>query len=233
MEILSLKEIRKAYGREEVLSGVDLSLGAGEVLAIIGLSGAGKSTLLRLIAGLEAPQAGEIYLYGELVTKDQKVLLPPWKRRIGFIFQQLALWDHLSVYEHLRFVTSNQALIEELLEFFELFELRHKRPFELSGGQRQRLAIARALAQEPRLLLLDEPFSNLDLLRKKRFREELRRIKEKKDLSFIYVTHDPLDLKLLADRVAVLHEGRIIQVGPLDELLAHPAQEIVRELLTL
>ncbi len=233
MEILSLKEIRKAYGREEVLSGVDLSLGAGEVLAIIGLSGAGKSTLLRLIAGLEAPQAGEIHLYGELVTKDQKVLLPPWKRRIGFIFQQLALWDHLSVYEHLRFVTSNQALIEELLGFFELFELRHKRPFELSGGQRQRLAIARALAQEPRLLLLDEPFSNLDLLRKKRFREELRRIKEKEDLSFIYVTHDPLDLKLLADRVAVLHEGRIIQVGPLDELLAHPAQEIVRELLTL
>ncbi len=232
MAVVLLKGVRKRFSGEEVLRGVDLSVFPGEILAVIGLSGAGKSTLLRLIAGLETPEAGEIHLYGKPATRGSQILLPPWERKIGFIFQNLALWEHLTVYEHLEFVNREPARIKELLSFFELWELRKKRPPELSGGQRQRLAIARALAQEPALLLLDEPFSNLDMVRKKKFRQELLRIRERRELTLIYVTHDPLDVKLLADRVAVIHEGVILQEGPLETLLAAPAHPIVRELLS-
>ncbi len=232
-EVVILKGVKKFYFREEILRGVSFRLLNGENLAIIGLSGAGKSTILRLIAGLETPQEGEIYLYGELATCGTKLIIPPWKRKIGFIFQNLALWEHFTVYEHLEFVNPEERdFLAELLRFFELWELREKRPAELSGGQKQRLAIARALAQRPTLLLLDEPFSNLDPVRKKKFLKELLRIKEKQGLPLIYVTHDPNDLKLLADRILLLHEGVILQEGPLEELLANPVHPIVKELLT-
>ncbi len=231
--VVTLKGIKKAFSREQVLCGVNFSVFPGETVAIIGLSGAGKSTILRIIAGLEVPEEGEVYLYRRLATSASRLILPPWERKIGFIFQNLALWEHLTVYEHLKFVTSEEEHLVRLLHLFELWDLRKKVPAKLSGGQRQRLAIARALAQRPALLLLDEPFSNLDPIRKKKFRRELLRIKEEENLNLIYVTHDPNDLRLLADRILVLHEGIILQGGRLSELLAQPVHPIVKELLTL
>ena len=222
-----------SFGKEKILRGLDLAVGEGEVLAIIGMSGVGKSTLLRLMAGLEAPQAGKIYLNGRLVSEGGKILVPPHQRGMGFIFQNLALWPHLTVEEHLRFVTQDEGYISELLEFFDLLPQRQKRPHQLSGGQKQRLAIARALAQRPSFLLLDEPFSNLDLVRKKQFQREIIRLKEKHVQAVVYVTHDPFDVRALATRCAVLHEGKIIQQGPYEELIHQPAHPIVRELLEI
>ncbi len=230
---IKVSGIKKAFGQEQVLEGVDLTVSPGEILAIIGVSGTGKTTLLRLIAGLDAPHAGEIYLFGELATRGPEILIPPHQRQVGFIFQNLGLWEHMSVEEHLRFVTSAQEEIEKWLTFFGLSAYRNKRPYHLSGGQRQRLAIARALAQGTEILLLDEPFSNLDVPRKKQLRQELLRLKRERNLTLIYVTHDNLDVHLLSDRVAVLHQGRIIQTGPYEELVKNPVHPIVRELLEI
>ncbi len=228
---ISLRKAGKRFGAEEVLRGIDLEIGQGEIVAIIGVSGSGKTTLLRLIAGLEVPDAGEILLHGRLVSRAGEVLVPPHERKIGFIFQNLGLWEHLTVEEHLRFVTRDEARLEELLRFLGLLEHRRKKPYQLSGGQRQRLAIARALAQDPDFLLLDEPFSNLDVPRKKQLRREILRIRDEKGLSVVYVTHDPVDVRLLSERTVVLHEGRLVQTGSYEELLRSPEEPIVRELL--
>ena len=230
---IKISGIRKSFGPEQVLEGVDLEVPKGEVLAVIGVSGSGKTTLLRLIAGLEAPEAGEIYLFGTLATKGPEILIPPYQRRLGFIFQNLGLWEHMCVEEHLRFVTSAKEEIEKWLAFFGLSAYRNKRPYQLSGGQRQRLAIARALAQGTEIMLLDEPFSNLDVPRKKQLRQEILRLKQERDLTLVYVTHDTLDVRLLSDRVAILHQGRIIQTGTYEELLKAPIKPIVRELLEI
>ncbi len=228
---ISLRKVGKRFGAEEVLRGIDLEIGQGEIVAIIGVSGSGKTTLLRLVAGLEVPDAGEILLHGRLVSRAGEVLVPPHERKIGFIFQNLGLWEHLTVEEHLRFVTRDEARLEELLRFLGLLEHRRKKPYQLSGGQRQRLAIARALAQDPDFLLLDEPFSNLDVPRKKQLRREILRIRDEKGLSVVYVTHDPVDVRLLSERTVVLHEGRLVQTGSYEELLRSPEEPIVRELL--
>ncbi len=225
--------LSKGFGEENVLRRINLEVQAGEIVAIIGVSGSGKTTLLRLVAGLETPDQGEIYLGERLVSKAGEVLVPPYQRRIGFIFQNLGLWEHMNVEEHLRFVTKDPERLEELLAFFGLQAHRNKRPHQLSGGQKQRLAIARALAQDPAYLLLDEPFSNLDVPRKKELRQEFLRIKQEKKPAMLYVTHDPLDVRLLSDRTAVLHEGYIVQFGPYEELLQRPSHPIVRELLEI
>ncbi len=229
--ILQLKNISKRFGREVVLDGVDLSVYRGETLSIIGVSGTGKTTLLRIIAGLERPDLGEVYLLGRLATQGRRLIIPPHQREIGFIFQNLGLWGHLSALEHLLFVDPSPDKAEAVLIKFGLFEHRDKKPYQLSGGQRQRLAIARALVQEVELLLLDEPFSSLDPIRKKQLRRELSEIQAERGLTLIYVTHDPSDVKLLSERVAVLNGGKIIQCGTYGELVRNPVSPLVRELL--
>ncbi len=237
-EGIELKNIRKSYGKEEILRGVDLSVRKGEILAVLGVSGAGKTTLLRIIAGLEVPEEGKVFLDGRCVTEGKRIIVPPRFRKVGFIFQNLGLWQHMSVEEHLKFVLrlrkseNPREEARELLRFFGLWEHRRKRPHQLSGGEKQRLAFARALAQQVSFLLLDEPLSNLDLPRKKQLRGELLRLKSLKELTMLYVTHDPIDVELISDRVAVLHDGRIIQQGTYQELLRAPAYPIVRELLS-
>ncbi len=230
---IKLKGIIKKFEGREVLREINLEIKKAEIFAILGISGAGKTTLLRIISGLEIPDKGRVYINGKLATDGGKIIIPPYKRKIGFIFQNLGLWEHLTVEEHIKFVTSNKQKIEEILKFFDLAEHRKKKPYQLSGGERQRLAIARSFAQEPEFLLLDEPFSNLDVIKKRQMRTEILKIKENKNIGVIYVTHDPLDIKIIADRIAILHNGKIIQIGKYKEILSNPAEPIVKDLLQI
>ncbi len=234
---IEIVDVKKSFDGEGVLSGITLKIQRGEVLAILGVSGTGKTTLLRIIAGLEIPDSGKVFIDGKIATEDSRIIIPPERRKIGFIFQNLALWEHMTVEAHINFVLqvrkspgSNEET-RRILEFFDLYTHRHKKPYQLSGGQKQRLAIARALAQDPEFLLLDEPLSNLDVPRKKQLRRELLRIKEEKRLAIVYVTHDPVDVRLISDRIAVLHDGKIVQTGNYEILVKTPAHPVVSELL--
>ncbi len=230
---VELVEVWKNFQGEDVLRGINLKVENGEILAIIGISGAGKTTILRIIAGLETPDRGEVLIEGKTASKDGRIITPPYQRKVGFIFQNLGLWEHMSVENHLRFVCKNKEKIEKTLDFFALKDHRKKKPYQLSGGQKQRLAIARTFITEPDIILLDEPFANLDLPAKRKLREEILKIKRERNTTFIYVTHDPTDLKLMADRIAVLVDGRIIQIGSYKEILEKPVDKKVTELLVI
>lgn len=224
----------KAYDGTQVLSGVDLSVGEGEFMGLLGRSGAGKTTLLRTIAGLEEPDSGTITV-GDATLFGGGVDVPPEKRDVGMVFQDLALWPHMTVRQHLQFVAeargSGKDRIDDVLELLGIREHAGKYPGKLSGGERQRVALARALIQEPRILLLDEPVSNLDPVSKKGFSEEVARLREEFNVTVIYSTHNVLDIESVADRVAVLGGGRIVQCGPFEELKKNPAGESVEALL--
>ena len=225
MTLLTLDSITKSFGGSKVLEGISLQVADNELLAILGSSGAGKSTLLRLIAGFEKPDLGEI-------SFDQKVVagssfVSPEKRQIGIVPQDGALFPHLSVYDNIGFglpkSQGRDERIEQLIALTELEGLEKRMPHELSGGQMQRVALARALAPKPKLVLLDEPFSALDTELRERLRVDVRRIIRAEGVSAILVTHDQEEALSLADRVAVLREGKIIQVGTPTEIYNAPA----------
>lgn len=197
-----------------------------ETLALVGPSGAGKSTVLRAIAGLLRPEHGRVAL-GEDVWLDtaSRVDLPPERRRVGFVFQEFALFPHMTVRGNVGF--GGRRRVDELLGRFGITELADARPGTLSGGERQRVALARALARDPGLLLLDEPLSALDAYTRVRVRAELREFLGELDLPTLIVTHDFEDAAALADRVGVLVEGRLLQLGPAAELVAAPADAFV------
>lgn len=225
MTLLSLSGIIKGFGQSQVLTGISLEVLDSELVAILGSSGAGKSTLLRLIAGFEKPDGGEIVFDGVVVAGQKFVSAQ--KRQIGIVPQDGALFPHLSVYENIGFglakSESKDQRIRQLLELTELTGLEKRMPQELSGGQMQRVALARALAPKPKLVLLDEPFSALDAELRERLRVDVRRIIRSEGVSAILVTHDQEEALSLADRVAVLREGRIIQVGTPTEIYNAPA----------
>lgn len=225
MTLLSLSGITKGFGEGQVLTGISLEVLDSELVAILGSSGAGKSTLLRLIAGFEKPDSGEIVFDGVVVAGQKFVSAQ--KRQIGIVPQDGALFPHLSVYENIGFglakSESKDQRIRQLLELTELTGLEKRMPQELSGGQMQRVALARALAPKPKLVLLDEPFSALDAELRERLRVDVRRIIRSEGVSAILVTHDQEEALSLADRVAVLREGKIIQVGTPTEIYNAPA----------
>lgn len=225
MTLLSLSGIIKGFGQSQVLTGISLEVLDSELVAILGSSGAGKSTLLRLIAGFEKPDGGEIVFDGVVVAGQKFVSAQ--KRQIGIVPQDGALFPHLSVYENIGFglakSESKDQRIRQLLELTELTGLEKRMPQELSGGQMQRVALARALAPKPKLVLLDEPFSALDAELRERLRVDVRRIIRSEGVSAILVTHDQEEALSLADRVAVLREGKIIQVGTPTEIYNAPA----------
>jgi sulfate transport system ATP-binding protein len=232
--MISLIQLSKRFGRVGALDGVSLDLRDGELLALLGPSGSGKTTLLRVIAGLDAPDAGQVAFDGEEVTQK-----PATDRRVGFVFQHYALFRHMTVAENVAFgldVRSRKARpsrseiaarVERLLDLVELGGMGRRRPAELSGGQRQRVALARALAVEPKILLLDEPFGALDATVRKSLRRELRRIHEATGVTTLFVTHDQDEALELADRVAVMNGGRIEQLGTPAEVLERPATPFV------
>ena len=202
--MLKLKNIKFKYdnSNEQVLDKFNLELSEGETLAILGASGCGKSTILRIIAGLEIPQDGSVYINGKDVSK-----VPTEKRNVGFVFQEYALFPHMTVYDNINYGLNskgNKEKIEEVANLVGISEYLKRYPHELSGGQRQRVALARSIAYQPNILLLDEPFSNLDTELKDQIRNDLKNILNKTNITTILVTHDKDDAKVLADHVLSL-----------------------------
>lgn len=217
---LSARGISKRFGSHQALDGVSIEVLPGACVVVLGASGCGKTTLLRVIAGLETPDTGEIWLGGTRVTDAGRNLVAPHERRIGFVFQDLALWPHLSVRQNLEFVLEAQrvppaartARVEEALRIVRIETLVDRHPHELSGGEQQRVALARSLVGEPRILLLDEPLSSLDPELRSTLRQELARLQHALKLTTVYVTHDREDASALADSIVEMRAGRIVSI---------------------
>lgn len=237
MSFIEIHEIDKSFGKKKVISNLSLDVKENELLGILGSSGCGKTTLLRLIAGFEIPNKGEIRINSDLVySSNNRRVVPPEKRNVGMVFQDLALWPHMTVKEHINFVFEsknirNEEKIEEILKLVNLKSLSESYPEQLSGGEKQRVAIARTLAQEPRVLLLDEPLSNLDQILRKDFKNEIIKLQKKFGITTIYVTHNYLELVDMADEIAIMQEGRIIQFGRTEEVYQKPKNNFVRNIL--
>jgi sulfate/thiosulfate transport system ATP-binding protein len=231
---IEVRNVTKAFGAFEALKDVSLEIPEGELVALLGPSGSGKTSLLRIIAGLESPDRGTVLFQGEDAT-DRHVR----ERRVGFVFQHYALFRHMSVFENVAFglrvrprkVRAGEEEIRntvmELLKLVQLDWLAHRLPSQLSGGQRQRVALARALAVKPRVLLLDEPFGALDAKVRKELRRWLRRLHEEVHVTSVFVTHDQEEAMEVADRVVVMNEGRVEQVGTPEQVYDHPATPFV------
>jgi iron(III) transport system ATP-binding protein len=228
--IVELRGLTKDFGAVRAVDRVDLGAREGEVLALLGPSGCGKTTTLRLVAGFERPDAGRIELDREEVAGPDR-FVPPERRRVGVVFQDYALFPHLTVAQNVGYGVparnGRDARVAEMLDLVGLAGEASRLPHELSGGQQQRVAMARALAPEPALVLLDEPFSNLDAALRVRMRGEVRAILRDADATAVFVTHDQEEALSLADRIAVMRAGRVLQVDEPAELYAHPADRFV------
>ena len=224
--------LTKRYAGVTALSDASLDVKAGTLLALLGPSGCGKTTLLRLIAGLDRPHAGTIEVDGRVV-ESATVHVPPERRELGLVFQEYALFPHLSVADNVAFGlprgVDREARVQDMLGQVGLDGLGSRMPHELSGGQQQRVALARALAPGPRLIMLDEPFSNLDPALREGVRREVRRVLRAANATAIIVTHDQEEALSLTDEVAVMMDGRILQQGPPAELYRRPASRQVAE----
>ncbi|QJP14447.1 ABC transporter ATP-binding protein [Starkeya sp. ORNL1] len=218
------------FGSVKAVDGVDLAIAPGEFFAMLGPSGSGKTTCLRLIAGFEQPDAGHIEIFGEAVEG-----LPPYRRAVNTVFQDYALFPHLSVGDNVAYGlrvrgvarAERDRLAREALAMVKLAGMEARRPAQLSGGQRQRVALARALVVRPKVLLLDEPLGALDLKLREEMQVELKSLQRALGLTFVFVTHDQGEALSMADRVAVFNEGRIVQVGPPEEVYERPATRFV------
>lgn len=231
---IEIKEISKQFGEFTALQATNLNVATGELISLLGPSGCGKTTLLRIIAGLELADTGRILFDGVDVTD-----VPVQKRKIGFMFQHYALFRHMSVFDNVAFALtvlpkkqrpSKQQIVRkvnELLELVQLTQTKEKYPHQLSGGQRQRIALARALAVEPKLLLLDEPFGALDAKVRKELRTWLKNIHHELNITSILVTHDQEEAVELSDRIVVMNHGKIEQIGNYQELSQNPASFFV------
>ena len=233
-EVIGLHQVCRRFGESAAVEDLSLSIAAGEFFSLLGPSGCGKTTTLRLIAGFERPQAGRILLQGRDLTEA-----PPHRRPVNLVFQNYALFPHLSVWDNVAFGPRSQRLAEpeirrrvgETLEVVRMSDLARRRPHQLSGGQQQRVALARALVNAPAALLLDEPLAALDPDLRRTMRSELKRIQREVGITFLLVTHDREEALSLSDRLAVLHRGRLEQVGTPRQLYDHPRSAVVASFL--
>jgi iron(III) transport system ATP-binding protein len=241
---LRLTQVTKRFGEREVIAPLDLEVPNGAFVALLGPSGCGKTTLLRMVAGLESPSSGEIRIGDRpIYSSASGVDLPPEERGFGMVFQSYAVWPHMTVEGNvaypLRVGARKRSLTEEArakacaraLELVHLTELRERYPHQLSGGQQQRVALARGLAMEPPVLLLDEPLSNLDARLRAEMRREIRELHRKLGMTILYVTHDQREAFEMATEVILLNEGRIAQRGAPEEIRSRPSPGFVSEFL--
>ena len=231
---VQLRDVSLAFGSTRVLRDIDLDIEPGEFFAFLGPSGSGKSTLLRLIAGFGPPPGGSVTIGGQDVTR-----LPPWKRNVGMVFQNYALWPHMTVRRNVAFGLEERRLpkpevrkrVDAALDVVGLREYADRRPAQLSGGQQQRVALARTIVIEPQVLLLDEPLSNLDANLRIRMRREIRELQQRLGITTIFVTHDQEEANTIADRMAVLNDGILQQVGSPVDLYDQPVNRFVASFL--
>ncbi|MFT5917891.1 MAG: iron(III) transport system ATP-binding protein [Flammeovirgaceae bacterium] len=230
---LQIKSVCKKYASNLplILSDFDLEVKSGEIVALLGESGSGKTTLLRLISGLEYPTEGEIFIHHDLVASETKFISPE-NRQVGLVFQDYALFPHMSIQKNVVYGVKGkkqeqEKICKEMLNLVGLSELGKRFPHEISGGQQQRVALARALATQPKLLLLDEPFSNLDEGLKVKVRADLREIIKKAGTTAIFVTHDTQDAMAVADKIALLNQGKLAQYDSPEMLYQNPESEFV------
>ena len=234
MYAVELENIVKRFGEVIAVDNVSLKIREGEFFSLLGPSGSGKTTTLRVIAGLESPDEGRVKLHGQDVTN-----VPTHKRGIGMVFQTLALFPHMNVYENIAFGLRMRKYpedeirrrVKEMLEIVRLPGMEKRMPNQLSGGQRQRVALARALVIEPKVLLLDEPLGALDLKIRQEMMVELKRIHREVGTTFIYVTHDQGEAMVMSDRIAVMKDGRVMQVGSPEEIYLHPRNTFVAKFI--
>ena len=233
-EMIRLEGVTKKFKNNLIIPSLDLTIYDGEFLTLLGPSGCGKTTLLRMIAGLDTPTTGKVYLDDEDVTN-----LPPYKRDVNMVFQHYALFPHMTVEENIRFgllmknipAAEQKERIDQVLYLTQLEELRERRPQQMSGGQQQRVAIARALVNNPKVLLLDEPLGALDFQLRKNLQLELKNLQRGLGITFIYVTHDQEEALTMSDRIIVMNKGSIEQDSHPDNIYHHPASKFVAKFI--
>ncbi len=229
-EAIGIQNVTKRFGEHVAVDQVSLGIAEGEFFSLLGPSGCGKTTTLRMLAGFEVPTEGHILLEGQPVEN-----VPPYKRDVNMVFQSYALFDHLDVAENVAFGLKRRKVdkaevgrrVAEALELVNLAERAGARTNELSGGQRQRVALARALVNRPKVLLLDEPLGALDLKLRRQMQVELKQIQREVGITFVYVTHDQEEALSMSDRIAVMHEGRVMQCGAPEDVYERPSEEFV------
>ncbi|KFB09334.1 ABC transporter ATP-binding protein [Nitratireductor basaltis] len=230
MATVKLSDVRKSFGKNEVIHGIDLDIADGEFIVIVGPSGCGKSTLLRMVAGLETVSSGEIHIDGRRVND-----LEPMERDIAMVFQNYALYPHMNVYDNMAYglrITGKpkeeiRERVHQAAALLQIEDYLERKPRELSGGQRQRVAMGRAIVRKPAVFLFDEPLSNLDAKLRVQMRLEIKQLQKELGVTSLYVTHDQVEAMTLADRVIIMNEGRAEQVGTPLELYANPATRFV------
>ncbi|MFL5492937.1 MAG: ABC transporter ATP-binding protein [Gemmatimonadales bacterium] len=232
--ILELRQVTKRFGSFAAVDGLSLAIGAGEFLTLLGASGSGKTTTLRMIAGFELPTAGEILMGGAPITG-----LPPFKRDINTVFQHYALFPHMSVRQNVEYglrmrrvpAAERSRQVDRALDMVQLAPLGGRAPRQLSGGQQQRVALARALVNRPRVLLLDEPLGALDLKLRKEMQLELKHLQTELGITFVYVTHDQEEALTMSDRIVLMRQGQIAQIGAPRDLYDRPASRYVADFI--
>ncbi len=237
---ISVQHITKRFGALTAVDGVDLEIAEGEFVTLLGPSGCGKTTMLRMLAGFLTPEEGEILVDGELYSSPKRCL-PPERRQMGMVFQSYAVWPHRTAYENVAFglkIRRRPALevrerVGAILKLVGLEGLEDRYAAQLSGGQQQRVALARSLVVEPRILLLDEPLSNLDAKLRERMRVELKHLQRRTGITFVYVTHDQAEAMALSDRIAVFRQGRVHQYSSPREVYERPADKVVADFMGL
>ena len=238
MATVTIKHVTKAFGDNVVLKEFNETFGDGEFITLLGPSGCGKTTMLRIIAGFEKPTSGELYIDDRLVSGG-KTFIPPEKRGIGMVFQSYAVWPHMNVFDNVAYPLTIQKAskadikksVERVLDIVHLSQYAQRLPNQLSGGQQQRVALARALVAAPKLLLLDEPLSNLDAKLRESMRFEIKEIQRQLGITVVYVTHDQTEAMAMSDRIFLINRGVVQQSGTPQEIYNTPANQFVADFL--